>query len=121
MMTDKNLGVLSDAIAALDKKLDTKFEHVDKKLLDHDDLFEAIGNTHIELARKLDIVIEQTKEIPRMRDDIMYLKIEAAHTRNDIGKINDRLIVMESKDDYLLQRINDLDVQLQKISARQYA
>ncbi len=56
-----------------------------------------------------------------MRDDIAYLKAEAAHTRNNFSKINERLIKMEAKDDYLLERIEKLDQRVDNMSRREYA
>lgn len=94
---------------------------IDARLREHDENFIGFGNLYVEMSYKLNTIIKQTSEIPTMRADIAYLKSEVAYARNDIGVINDKLIQMEAKDDYLLSRIEKIDERIDKISARAYA
>ena len=101
-------------IDAFIEKLDQKIHQVDDRLDLHDQKLIDIGALHLELSHKLDTVIRQTADLPAIRDDIAYLRTEVAPMRNNFKKIDEQLIHMEAKDDYLLERIN-------KISNREYA
>jgi septal ring factor EnvC (AmiA/AmiB activator) len=121
MTTDQKIDALSKSISALGEKMDRRFDHVDSRLAGHDQKFADMGGMFVELTHKVDTVMRQTSDLPAIRDDIAYLKIKAALTENNFSKINDQLIKMEAKDDYLLERIEKLDDEIQKIGAREYA
>lgn len=94
---------------------------MDARLREHDQNFIGFGNLYVEMNHKLNTIIRQTSDLPAMRDDIAYLKAEAAYSRNSFKKIDEQLIKMEAKDDYLLSRIEKLDERIDKIGAREYA
>lgn len=114
MTTNQKIDILADTINALSKKMDERFDRVEERLDKHDQKFIDLGDMYLGLSNKLDIVIRQTSDLPIIRDDIVYLKIRAARNENNISKINEQLIRMEAKDDYLLEQINT-------ISNREYA
>jgi len=111
-------------LAKLDVKfeaIDKRFDRIDERLDEHDQKIVDIGALHIELSHKIDTVIRQTADLPVIRDDIAYLKIKAALNENNISKINEQLIRMEAKDDYMLECIHALDERMDKSSTPEYA
>lgn len=105
----------------IDAVLYKRLKKMDVRLREYDENFIGFGELYVQLSHKLDTVIRQTADLPAMRDDIAYLKIKAAKNENSISKINEQLIRMEAKDGYMLERINDLDARVTKISNREYA
>ena len=91
------------------------------RLREHDQNFVDLGALYVEMNHKLNLLIQRTDDLPQMRADIAFLKAEAAHTRNNFSKINERLIKMEAKDDYLLEKIEKLDQRVDNMSRREYA
>lgn len=99
---------------AFTEKLDAKFEKIDQRLDQYDAQFMAIGDHFVELSHKLDTLIRQMSDLPLIREDISYLKIQSARNQRSLSGINEQLIRMEEKDDYLLSRI-------EKIGTSEYA
>ena len=91
------------------------------RLREHDQNFVDLGALYVEMNHKLNLLIQRTDDLPQMRADIAYLKIQVVKTDNNINKINERLIKMEAKDDYLLERIEKLDQRVDNMSRREYA
>ncbi len=106
---------------AIIDKLDQNMHRIDERMNDHDQKFIDIGSMHAELSHKLDTVIRQTSDLPAMWDNIEYLVVKVAPIENNFKKIDEQFIKMEAKDDYLLERINQLDDRVDKISRREYA
>jgi len=118
MTTDQKIDKLGEELRAMGKNMNERFDRVDERLDEHDQKFIDMGELYINLSSKLDTVIQQTADLPIIRDDLAYLKIKAALNENNIGNINDQLIRMEAKDDYMLDRINQLDERVQKLDGR---
>ena len=118
MTTDQKIDKLDNKIDALIVGMNERFDRVDERLDEHDQKFIDMGELYINLSSKLDTVIQQTADLPIIRDDLAYLKIKAALNENNISKIGDQLIRMEAKDDYMLSRINQLDERVEKLDGR---
>lgn len=142
MTTDQKIDALTESLVSLNAKLDTKFEQIDKrfdaidtkllehdkkfldhdkKFLEHDDLLKSIGSAYVEVSRKLDAVIEQTKEIPVIKRDISAMQHHLANIDHDIIDLKQgvydrgiRYAKLEDKVDYLVDSVD-------KIGAREYA
>ena len=125
MTVDEKIDALSakfdSKFEVLLQKLDIKFDQIDKRfdviegrLDDHDAQFVAIGDLLVKLNHKVDTLIQQTSDLPIIREDIAQLKIQSARDQRSLSSINEQLIRMEEKDDYLL-------AQIEKISASEYA
>lgn len=118
MTVDQKIDALSIKIdAKFDaflEKLDIRFDAIEKRLDGHDVQFVAIGNHFVELNHKVDTLIRQTSDLSLIREDISYLKIQSARNQRSLSSINEQLIRMEEKDDYLLGRI-------EKIGTSEYA
>ena len=103
------------------RSVDHRFSGIENTLVDHSQLLQDMGDAYVAMSHKLDTVIRQTSDLPVIRNDLAYLKVKSANTENGISKIYTQLITMESKDDYLLDRVEKIDEKLGRISARQYA
>jgi chromosome segregation ATPase len=101
--------------------IDSRFSGIENTLVDHSQLLQDMSAAYVAMSHKLDTVIRQTSDLPVIRDDLAYLKVKSANAENSISKIYTQLITMESKDDYLLDRVEKIDEKLGRISARQYA
>lgn len=121
---DQRLERIDEQFRSVDRRfinIDSRFSGIENTLVDHSQLLQDMGDAYVAMSHKLDTVIRQTSDLPVIRNDLAYLKVKSANTENGISKIYTQLITMESKDDYLLDRVEKIDEKLDRISARQYA
>lgn len=119
-----NFQQVEGSINKLDIRLE-ELEYGSRKLevglKRQDELIASMSDAYIDMSHKLDMVIEQTKEIPVIKQDITSINHHLTNIDHDIidlrqGAYDTRLhfVKLEDKVDYLIDRMD-------KIGAQEYA